>query len=66
MEKDLKHSPAPQPEPTDGDLSSREQQARGIMRQLVSEGLFSPEEVAEITFSDTQFICVPNNEQSNG
>ena len=28
------------------------------MQQLVSEGLFSPEEVAEITFSDAQFICV--------
>jgi len=33
------------------------------MQQLVSEGLFSPEEAAEITFSDAQFICIPDNNQ---
>ena len=33
------------------------------MQQLVSEGLFSPEEIAEITFSDAQFICVPDNDR---
>lgn len=63
MDKDLKHSPIPQSEPADGDLSPREQQAQAIMQQLVSEGLFSPEEVAEITFSDAQFICIPDNNQ---
>ena len=36
------------------------------MRQLVDAGIFAPDEAAEITFSDTQFICVPDNEQSNG
>lgn len=33
------------------------------MQQLVSEGLFSPEEIAEITFSDAQFICIPDNDR---
>lgn len=33
------------------------------MQQLVSEGLFSPEEAAEITFSDAQFICVPDKDE---
>jgi len=50
----------PQPEQSG---SPREQQAQAIMQQLVSEGLFSPEEVAEITFSDTQFICIPDNDR---
>lgn len=33
------------------------------MRQLVTEGIFSPDEAAEITFSDTAFICIPDTEQ---
>lgn len=33
------------------------------MRQLVTEGIFSSDEAAEITFSDTAFICIPDTEQ---
>ncbi len=31
------------------------------MQQLVTEGLFAPDEAAEITFSDARFICIPEN-----
>ena len=60
MEKDTKHSSAPQSEQPG---SSREQQAQAIMQQLVDEGIFAPDEAAEITFSDAQFICVPDNDR---
>lgn len=33
------------------------------MQQLVTEGIFSTDEAAEITFSDTAFICIPDTEQ---
>lgn len=59
MEKKQKTSvsgPAPAEE--------RQQQARDIMQQLITEGLFAPDEVAEITFSDTTVICTP--EQQTG
>jgi len=56
MDKNQEHVPQPEQSP-------REQQAQAIMQQLVSEGLFSPEEAAEITFSDAQFICIPDNNQ---
>jgi len=42
----------------------RQQQARDIMQQLITEGLFAPDEAAEITFSDTTVICTP--EQPTG
>lgn len=57
MEKDTT------PAPVEDNSSPREQQAQAIMRQLVDEGIFSLDEAAEITFSDAQFICVPDNEQ---
>ena len=34
------------------------------MQQLITEGLFAPDEAAEITFSDTTVICTP--EQQTG
>lgn len=34
------------------------------MQQLVTEGIFFPDEAAEVTFSDTAFICIPDKEQS--
>lgn len=58
MDKNQEHRP--QSEQSD---SPREQQAQAIMQQLVSEGLFSPEEIAEITFSDAQFICISDNDR---
>lgn len=60
MEKDTT------PVPVENNSSTREQQAQDIMRQLVDAGIFAPDEAAEITFSDMQFICVPDNGQSNG
>ncbi len=33
------------------------------MQQLVAEGILDPNEAAEVTFSDTAFICIPNKEQ---
>lgn len=33
------------------------------MQQLVIEGIFSPDEAAEVTFSDTAFICIPDTKQ---
>lgn len=42
----------------------RKEQARDIMQQLITEGLFAPDEAAEITFSDTTVICTP--EQQTG
>ena len=33
------------------------------MQQLMAEGLFAPDEAAEITFSDAQFICIPKNDK---
>lgn len=33
------------------------------MQQLVAEGILAPNEAAEITFSDTAFICIPDTEQ---
>lgn len=55
MEKDKTSAPV------EDNSSPREQQAQAIMRQLVDEGIFSPDEAAEITFSDTQFVCIPDN-----
>lgn len=63
MDKNQKHSSAPQSEPVTGNNSPREQQAREIMQQLVAEGILDPNEAAEVTFSDTAFICIPNKEQ---
>lgn len=33
------------------------------MRQLVEKSIFASDEAAEITFSDTSFICIPDTEQ---
>ncbi len=63
MDKKQKHPSASQSAPLIGNSSSREQQAREIMQQLVTEGIFSPDEAAEVTFSDTAFICIPDKEQ---
>ena len=63
MDKNEKHPSASQSEPVTGNSSSREQQAREIMQQLVGEGIFAPDEAAEITFSDTAFVCIPDKEQ---
>lgn len=63
MDKNEKHQSASQSEPVTGNSSSREQQAREIMQQLVEEGIFAPDEAAEITFSDTSFICISDKGQ---
>lgn len=57
MEKDKTSAPVKD------NSSLREQQTQAIMRQLVDEGIFAPDEAAEITFSDAQFICVPDNDR---
>ena len=62
MDKNQNHPSAPQPDSTIGNSSSRKQQAREIMQQLVGEGILAPDEAAEITFSDTAFICIPDTE----
>lgn len=49
--------------PVEDNNSLRKQQTQAIMRQLVDEGILAPDEAAEITFSDAQFICVPDNNQ---
>ena len=33
------------------------------MQQLVAGGILAPNEAAEVTFSDTAFICIPDKEQ---
>ena len=33
------------------------------MQHLVAEGLFAPDEAAEITFSDARFICSPETDK---
>ena len=63
MDKEHKHPSAPQPQPAGSDYPSREQQAVQIMQQLVAEGLFAPDEAAEITFSDARFICIPKTDK---
>lgn len=63
MDKKEKHLSVLQSEHIDGNSSSREQQAKEIMQQLVSEGIFAPDEAAEVTFSDTAFICIPDTEK---
>ena len=63
MDKNQKHPSASQSEPVTGNNSTREQQAQEIMQQLVSEGIFTPDEAAEVTFSDTAFICIPDTEK---
>lgn len=63
MDKNHKRPSAPQSEPVTGNRPSRELQAREIMQQLVAEGIFAPDEAAEVTFSDTAFICIPDTEQ---
>ncbi|MFV0327245.1 MAG: hypothetical protein ACK5LF_23225 [Bacteroides xylanisolvens] len=63
MDKNQKHPSASQWAPVTDNSSTREQQAREIMQQLVTEGIFSPDEAAEVTFSDTAFICIPDKEQ---
>lgn len=35
------------------------------MQQLVAGGILAPNEVAEVTFSDTAFICIPDTEQES-
>lgn len=62
MDKEQQHPSASQP--AGSDHPSRERQAEQIMQQLVAEGLFAPDEAAEITFSDARFICIPENDQS--
>ncbi len=61
MDKEQQRPSAP--EPAGSNSSFRQQQARQIMQQLVAEGLFAPDEAAEITFSNAQFICVPENDK---
>ena len=34
------------------------------MQQLVAGGILAPNEVAEVTFSDTAFVCIPDTEQT--
>ena len=63
MDKNKKYPSAPQSEPVTDNSSPREQQAREIMQQLVAGGILAPSEAAEITFSDTAFICIPDTEQ---
>lgn len=63
MDKNQKHPSASQSEPVTGNSSTREQQAQEIMQQLVAEGILAPNEVAEVTFSDTAFVCIPDTEQ---
>lgn len=45
--------------------SERKEQAREIMQQLVAEGVFAPGEAAEITFSDSKIIAIPQNDSTN-
>ncbi|WP_297861406.1 hypothetical protein [uncultured Alistipes sp.] len=59
MDKEQQRPSAP--EPAGSNSSSREQQAGQIMQQLVAEGFLAPDEAAEITFSETAFICIPSN-----
>lgn len=33
------------------------------MQKLVAEGILAPNEAAEVTFSDTAFVCIPDTEQ---
>lgn len=63
MDKNQKHPSAPQSEPVTSNSSSREQQAQEIMQQLVASGILAPNEAAEVTFSDTAFVCIPDTEQ---
>ena len=63
MDKDQQHPSVPSSEPNSDNRSLREQQAQEIMRQLVAEGILAPDEAAEVTFSDTAFICIPDIEQ---
>lgn len=60
MDKNQKHPSASQWAPVTDNSSTREQQAREIMQQLVKEGIFASDEAAEVTFSDTAFICIPD------
>lgn len=46
-------------------ISQRQEQAREIMQQLVAEGVFAPGEAAEITFSDSKIIAIPQNDSTN-
>ena len=34
------------------------------MQQLVAGGILAPNEAAEVTFSDTAFICIPDTEHA--
>lgn len=63
MDKKQKHPFIPQSELTNDNGISREQQAQEIMQQLVAEGIFAPDEPAEIIFSDSAFICTPDTKQ---
>lgn len=62
MDRKQEHPSAPTQKQTDKP-SLRQDQAQAIMQQLVSEGIFVPNEAAEITFSDSAFICIPDTEQ---
>ncbi|WP_302363102.1 hypothetical protein [uncultured Alistipes sp.] len=62
MDKNQKRTSAPPQKYTDKP-SLRQDQAQAIMQQLVSEGVFAPNEAAEVTFSDLAFICIPDTEQ---
>lgn len=57
MNKPHKHIPNTQP--TQSPSQQHQQQAEAIMQQLVSEGLFDSDEIAEITFSDSTILCIP-------
>lgn len=63
MDKNQQLSSVPSSEPNSDKHSLREQQAQEIMQQLVTEGILAPDEAAEVTFSDTAFICIPDTEQ---
>ena len=63
MDKDQQFSSVPSSEPNSDKHSLREQQAQEIMQQLVTEGILAPDEAAEVTFSNTAFICIPDTEQ---
>lgn len=45
--------------------SERKEQAREIMQQLVAEGVFAPGEAAEVTFSDSKIIAVPEDDSTS-
>lgn len=45
--------------------SERQEQAREIMQQLVAESVFALGEAAEVTFSDSKIIAVPEDDSTS-